>query len=270
MSFALGQPVPLSTSVYDASGLADDATTATLTITLPDGTTVTPSVTHPAVGSYRVDYTATQVGLHAVRWIFGGVNAAAPHVDAFYVESASLPPLVSLAEVQQQCRTSTTAMTPILQRMMLAASSLCEHNTRVWRRQTLSATRDGGNGFVRLQAPVISVTTVTEDGIAVDSSGWILDSERGWLRRGTSMLQLCWAPGRQNIVITYVAGAAGGVVPPDVRQGVLMLVEHMWNTQRGGTGLPRVGDADWTLPPGFTIPNAVLELWSDSMEVLIA
>jgi len=63
--------------------------------------------------------------------------------------------------------------------------------------------------------------------------------------------------------VTYTAGPADGLVPDEIRQGVLMLTEHLWNTQRGGSGLPRkASDSDWSMPVGFTLPNAVREHWA--------
>lgn len=272
MSFALGQPVPLRALVYDSTGALDDATGVTLTITLPDGTSATPTVTSPpaTTGTYVYDYTPTQAGLHTVRWAFTGTNASAPPVDAFYVDAQTLPPLVSLAEARDQCRIGTTADDPMLQRFLRVASDTCERKTRVWRRQTLTATKDGGRPFLRLRAPIISVTTVTESGATITASGYTIDAERGWLLRGTETSPMLWADGRANVDVTYVAGASDGIVPDPIRQGVLLLTEHLWNSQRGGVGLPRNEGIDFTLPVGFTIPSAVLQEWSPWIRALVA
>lgn len=279
MSYALGQPVPLRALVYDSAGSLDDATTVTLTITLPDGTTATPTVTNPpaVTGTYVYDYTPTLAGLHTVRWVFGGTNASAPPVDSFYVDgqaagAAALPPLVSLAEAREQCRVYATSDDALLQRYIRVASGLCERHTQAWRRQTLSAVKDGGRELVRLRYPIISVTAVTESGTAVASTGYTAVSEHGLLYRGsTTSCGQRWAYGRQNVVVTYVAGAADGLVPDEIRQGVLLLTEHLWHTQSGGAGLPRNdGGSDWTLPVGFSIPNAVREHWEPWMQVLVA
>jgi hypothetical protein len=274
VSFALGQPVPLRALVYDSAGELDDATTVTLTITLPDGTTATPTVVSPpaVTGTYVYDYTPTMAGLHAVRWVFGGTNASAPAVDGFYVDPITVPPLASLAEAREQCRVYATTDDVLLQRYLRVASSHCERRTRVWRRQTLTATKDGGEPFVQLRRPIISITTVTESGTSVDGTGYTPILEDGQLYRGSSTsCGLRWAWGRQNIAVTYVAGAAAGIVPDEIRQGVLLLVEHLWNTQRGGANVPRNnGGSNWDLPVGFTIPNAVLEQWDPWIEELIA
>ncbi len=273
MSYAQGQPVLLSSLVQDAAGVPANATTVTLTITLPDGTTATPTVANPptVTGTYTHVYVPTQVGLHGVRWAFEGTNASAPLVDSFYVEPGTTVPLISLAEARKQCRLAATADDPEVQRLALVASDICERRTQVWRRTPVTATLDGGGTFLRLRRPVVAVTSVLEDGIAVAASGWVLDGDKGWLYRGTTRTPWCWSPGRQNVIVTYVAGAPGDI-PDAVRQGVRLQIQHLWDSQRGGSGLPRQAGADFDIDPrtGYSIPNAVLELWRPFMPALVA
>jgi hypothetical protein len=271
VSYALGQPVPLRALVRNATGDLANATTVVLTITLPDGTTATPTVTNPptVTGTYAYDYTPTAPGLFGVQWAFTGTNAAAPPVDSFYVETAALP-LVSLAEARDQLRITSTADDAVLQRFLQVASGLCDEHTRVWRRQTLSVVKDGGGRFVRLRRPAISVTSVTESGIAVAASGYTLDGDRGWLYRGDPTSCERWAWGTANVAVTYVAGQADGIIPAPIRDGVMKLTQHLWDSRRGGSGLPRQAGVDFTYPTGFAVPNAVLELWRPWMPELIA
>lgn len=273
MSYAEGQPVQLSALVRDAAGALGNATDVTLTITLPDGTTSTPGVTNPpaTTGTYTYTYVPTTTGLHGVRWVFEGTNASAPLVDSFYVEPGTTVPLISLAEARKQCRLASTADDPEVQRFALVASDICERRTQVWRRTPVTATFDGGRSFLRLRRPVASVASVLEDGIVVAASGWVLDGDKGWLYRGTSRSPWCWSAGRQNVVVSYVAGSAGDI-PDAVRQGVRLQVQHLWDSQRGGSGLPRQSGADFEIDPrtGFTIPNAVLEMWAPHIPAMVA
>jgi hypothetical protein len=276
VSYALGQPVPLRALVRDVDGNLDNAEFVTLVITLPDGTTVTPTVANPpaVTGTYVYDYTPTLPGLYTVRWIFSGINTAAPPLDSFYVDPGptGLPPLVSLAEAREQCRVYSVEHDALLQRYMRVASGHCERRTQLWRRQSLAKTADGGGELVRLMYPIISITTVAESGISVASTDYTPVLDDGLLYRGPSTT--CgyrWAYGRQNVSVTYVGGVSSGIVPDEIRQGCLLLVEHLWNTQRGGSRLPRTDDgSDWTLPVGFTIPNAVLEQWGDWIREMVA
>lgn len=269
MSYALGDTVPLTTLTTDSAGDPANADTVVLTITLPDGSTSTPTVTNPpaTTGTYTYTYTPTLAGHHGVRWVFTGANAQAPAIDSFYVDRSDLAPLVSLAEVREQCRAATTTDDARLLSYALIASRICEDLTKIYRRQTFSETFDGGVSYLQLRFPIISITSVTEDSTTLTSTDYLTNDERGWLYRGTQWETWPWYPGVQNIDVTYVAGASDGIVPDDIRQGVKLQVQHMWDFQRGGSGLPRQQGSDFSYDPrsGFTIPNAVMEYWQREM-----
>jgi hypothetical protein len=273
VSYATGQPVLLSSLVKDAAGAPGNATTVTLTIDKPDGSTATPAVANPpaTTGDYQYVYVPTLAGLHGVRWLFGGTNASAPLPDSFYVEPGNAVPLISLAEARKQCRLASPADDPEVQRFALIASDIAERHTGVWRRTPFTTVFDGGGEFLRLRAPVLAVTSVTEDGVALTSAAWVLDASRGWLYRGISQARQCWSYGVQNVNVQYVAGNPQNI-PDGVRQGIRVQVQHLWDSQRGGSGLPRQSGAMMTIDPrtGFTIPNAVLELWRPHFPSLVA
>src|SRR2546430_9713712 len=83
-------------SVTDAQGAPANPATAVLTITLPDGTTVTPAVTLPpaVTGTVRVDYPTVQAGPHKASWLT--TSPAAAGVDYFNVRQ--FISVISLAE----------------------------------------------------------------------------------------------------------------------------------------------------------------------------
>lgn len=269
MSYALGQPVVLQQLVHGSTGALANASTAALTITLPGGTTVTPTVTNPpaTTGTYVCTYVPPSVGLYVVRWLFNAPDYAPP-VDSIYVEASDVPPLISLVETRRQCRGASTADDDELHWHALVASEICEDRTQIWRRRAITAVFDGrGQEFLRLRAPVASVTSVVEDGVTLSSTGWTLNAAQGWLYRGGTTASDRWAVGRQNITVTDVAGPSDGVVPANIRQGVRLLTQHLWDSQRGGASLPRQAGADYTtdVRTGFSIPNRVLELWKTEM-----
>lgn len=74
----IGDAIPLTWSLT-VGGVATNGTVA-LTITLPDGTTVTPSVTNASTGNYTASYTATLNGPHSARWSSTGAVVAAETV----------------------------------------------------------------------------------------------------------------------------------------------------------------------------------------------
>src|SRR5689334_11894241 len=74
-----------SAPVEDGGALAN-AQSAVLTVTLPDGTTATPSVSNPATGKYTANYVTTSAspaGRYEGRWLFTFVGGN----TTVYVES---------------------------------------------------------------------------------------------------------------------------------------------------------------------------------------
>ena len=104
--YDLGGPVPpgdLAFQVTDNGGNPVDASvTPVLTITLPDGTTATPSVTHVALGTYQPSaaYVTTQAGHHLWAWVATGTWPGA-YVDSFEVRPSPDPTIISLAEERE-------------------------------------------------------------------------------------------------------------------------------------------------------------------------
>lgn len=94
----LGDTVPLTIEVTDAAGAPTNAATVTLTITLPDGSVLSPVPSNPAVGRYESDFVPTVAGLHVVRWVTTGPAAA--WADVVDVRPAAEVSLVSLADAK--------------------------------------------------------------------------------------------------------------------------------------------------------------------------
>lgn len=87
--YPLGEPVPLTFEVLDTNGDLADAGAVTLTVTLPNGTTANPSVTHSDTGVYLCDYIPATAGRHAARFVATGTNSGAAE-DVFDVIAAGL------------------------------------------------------------------------------------------------------------------------------------------------------------------------------------
>ena len=100
----LGDTVPLTIEVTDAAGAPTNAATVTLTITLPDGSVLSPAPSNPAVGRYEYDLVPTAAGLHVVRWVTTGPAAA--WADVIDVRPAAEVSLVSLADAKQHLNKS--------------------------------------------------------------------------------------------------------------------------------------------------------------------
>jgi hypothetical protein len=109
-------------SVVDVNGDATDATTTVLTITLPDQTTVTPSVTHVATGSYSVTYTLAQEGLYKFSWVTTG--PATNKTD--YVPVTEFRSVVGLDDVKTFVNFNSTSDEGLLRQIMMSATELIE------------------------------------------------------------------------------------------------------------------------------------------------
>lgn len=260
MAVDLGEAITRRINITDSTGAPIDAdSTPTYAITLPDGTTGTPPVvTHGATGEYYVNFTTAQAGLHSDLWTATVVTLPLRFgPDTFLVRPGSPAPLLGLAEARSHLGITgvNAERDEQLREFVEAATELCEdHCYRVFRRRTVVETHDGGwPALVLRHTPVQSITGVTENGVALTSADWTLDAASGLLYRGTTTATRCWAPGVQNIVVTDVVGATAP--SSRVRQAVRVTLKHLWDTQRGGSGLPRqAGSAGEYVTAGAPMP----------------
>jgi hypothetical protein len=111
----------------------------------------------------------------------------------------------------------------------------------------------GGRPTIVLRhTPVQSVTAVTEalntslaytltaevlDGqTGGDAYGYTIDKDLGLLVRRMNGIAANFAPGINNVRVTYVAGFA--TTPEDIKIAVKVLTKRLWDSQRGGTTRP--------------------------------
>jgi Phage gp6-like head-tail connector protein len=267
----VGDPLPdLGVLVYNTAGSLAAATTVALTITLPDGTSTSPTVSTASTGIYSATYTTTMAGRHVARWTATTITAGAAQerYEQTWDVSDVTRLIVGLDDAKTYLRITGSSDDEQLRDVLEAASDLCERHTRkVWRRTTVTAELHSGGGDVLYlrQAPVVSVTSVTDTGVAITSSYYTLDAPTGRLFFGDTVSTGYWTPGQENISVTYVTGPPSGVVPAYIRRGLLVLLEHLWATQRGGSNLPRLagGSDEYDRRMSFTLPRRVLEAWGE-------
>ncbi len=235
MSYDLGDVATLGITIKDSTGVAANAGAVVCTITLPDGTTTTPSVTNSPTGSYQIAYTPTQIGLHGIRWVATGANAGAV-TDSFEVSDPAYLPFVSLADAKDHLQNpggvGSTAYDEKIRRMVVTATTMAENYTnRPLSRRTVVQTLSGGITAIMLYTPsVLSITSVTENGNTLAVTDYIADLATGVLYRGSTISPTYWSTGLKNIVVTYVAGIASP--PADLQFGVLEILRWLWsNTQ---------------------------------------
>lgn len=255
----LGDEIDFTISVYNDSAVLAAATVA-LTVTLPDGTTSAPTLSTSVTGVYTGSYTPTTAG----RFGFD-VNATGTVVASF--EGSFLVSqyagLVSLEDARAHLNFTATTDDEELRAFVDRATAIleAEFNRALVRRTWTAEKHSGGVPFVALRhAPVISVTTATEDGSVVASTGYDLDGATGHLYRLSGAYSGdCWSSGLRNVSVTYVAGYTD---PPRAAvQAVLELTRHLWDTQRvDRAGGRRPAGDDYTPGTSYSLPHRVVEL----------
>jgi hypothetical protein len=260
--YDLGDTVRLIGYSRDPAGALATADTAVLTVTLPDGTTATPTVGDADPdGTYTVDYVTEQPGRHVYRWRFTGPASA--HVDVFDVRPAAPLYVISLAEAKGQLNMeNTTAKDEQIRRVIEATTTAIEDHIGqvIIRREFTETVRGGGRSVLLTHTPVAElVSLATVDGartwdvdtLHVDPATGIVESLRGEQLHG-------------RMTAVYTAGPA--VIPANVSEAAEIIVQHLWQTTRGTSGAPRPGGMDDSLGVpglGYALPNAAIELLGD-------
>ena len=247
--------------------------TVTLTITLPDGTTVTPSTgTGSASGPDWVitcDYTTVQAGLHKFAWVTQGPGTAATD----YISVRDFRSILSLAEGKAHLSAGNALVTwtvddDELRNFMQAVTEVVESKVGPCVRRTVTQRVTGPCRTIVLnQAPVISVTSVTSvwsGGPSWTTSQLVVDGDAGTVDTQWGAIPFWWGPWD----VVYVVGRA--VVAERWIHAAKELLRHLWETQRGeleagplsaGSGETFTTSAGWA----FSIPNRVLEMLADDM-----
>ncbi|MER7063961.1 head-tail connector protein, partial [Streptomyces albidoflavus] len=172
--------------------------------------------------------------------------------------------IVSLTEAKKQLNIdpSDTDDDEEIQGFIRSLTELCERYRGSLVRRTVVEKHRGGYMLALNRPPILSLTSV----VAIETGGvdqavadLDVDGPTGIVQR----LDGCRMRG--PIRVTYVAGRTA--IPPEVRQAALIILQHMWETQRGTMGGVRVGGSDEVYDPrfGFSIPRRALELLGEQM-----
>ncbi|MGW1961825.1 head-tail connector protein [Streptomyces sp. NPDC001935] len=256
----LGAVYQVAVDVVDASGAPANPADATLTIILPDGTTVSPAVPAPAAtGQVRVDYVTAQAGRHVWRLVTAGPTTA--YADVFDVQPAAPDSIVSLAEARAHLnmQPDETSDDDELRGFIAAATRAVERALgRKVVRRTIADRFDLSGATTQIllrNVPVQSVTSVVS---ADGATTWNVadlqaDGETG------SLTVVSGPPLTDSVDITYQVGMA--VIPDDYRLAGKIIIGHLWETQRGTMGVQLGGDDEQYVPGrSFAIPHRALEL----------
>jgi hypothetical protein len=278
MRFPLGQPVRLSTTVRDVTGTLVNAGALTLLVKLAqaDGTLLTTGTyatpTLDSTGTYHQDIPVTDLaaaGHYQYAWTSTGAGAGvAPGEFDVYdpFETAVLP--LQDAKDQLNIPQATTAYdTEIASYIATIRSSLERATGGPVVNKTITAERtemmNAQTVIPVRQRPLVSVVSITSaSGGVIDISGGLdLDAGAGLIRRQLGLPFygpfFQWLPA---VTVTYIAGW-GTSVPAAFNTFARIVVQHLWDTQRGPAAMP-MGGGEMVTPPGFgfAIPNMAAEL----------
>lgn len=232
--FDLADPVPLSVNTYNNAtppALANAGNVA-LVITAPTAAYVIDPVAPTSTGVYVYTFTPLEAGRHTARWVATGANASA-YTDAFDVEPAATPALVSLSRAKEHENFLNNVDDAELRRFINAASTWAEREYGPLGRQTFVETHTPSGNKIALShwSPGQTITLASVVGawgysatldittLHVTDAGILEPNLNGWLG---------WYP----LTITYAAGDS--ILTEDVQIGVLEVIAGLWETQHGG------------------------------------
>ncbi|MGV9535010.1 head-tail connector protein [Streptosporangium sandarakinum] len=260
MTYAYGAAVRLTQEVRSSGDLVTPAGIS-LTILLPDGTTdgpLTPGST--GVGVYHYDYATAQAGRHVARWVTEGpVGVAEEPFDVAAQWGGA--GIVSLGEAKAHLNITSSADDAELAEMIRAVTGPIERYAGVVLRRDLIEEHPGGYSLVLHQTPVLALASIVgaAPGVGDVSVGDLqFEGSSGVLRR----TDRAWISG--PVRVAYTAGRTD--VPARVRLAALMILQHLWETQRGGA-VPRFGaeEAAWDPRFGYAVPRRALELLGEQV-----
>lgn len=276
MTTIIGSTLGFSAKLYDKDpalgGVLVNATTVTLVITLPDGVSTAPGVvvTNPpsSTGLYTYDYTTlTQTGQYRGTWTFTMAGGkAVVYTEYFDVEATDPQWVISLRQAKKQLNIPMTDVSDDeeIGDYLSGITGVIERHIGACVPRTVVEYKEGDRYAIRLDVtPVLSVTSMVPyltAGISYTVGQLKVNSEGKLML--LSGLPFSWGP----FEITYVAGRRP--VPPNARLAGRMILQHLWESQRGASGLPLELANELTMVPGFgfAVPNRALELLEPNRE----
>jgi len=246
--FELGSVYPAALDVTDQNGQPVNPATATLAITLPDQTVVTPAITLPPAeqGKLRYAYLTAQPGRHLVNWVTTGPNTA--YSDVFDVMTAAPPALFSLADAKQtlgipasntadddELRAKIRAVTASIEQYMRTAYAY-RTVTELFRRPNMSPPWNMPHALRLTTVPVITLTslvTLNPQNVVTTTynpaADMDVDPESGLVTRNGG------PPFAGRMQAVYRAGMT--IIPENITEGGRVLLQHIWESRRGPGGL---------------------------------
>jgi hypothetical protein len=234
----VGGTVALGTQIRDTAGALVSGGTVVATITLPDGSTATPTVANPSTGIYTTTYVPAVPGHFAVRWTSSSPVTA--YTDVFNVQEAAPALIISLDEARDYLNVPAgeTVNDEELRLFVEAVTKAIEKHVGPLTRRTVTTTINHYGPCVPLPFDPLSLTSavLVRDGSTVNTTNMVV--ENGVLRSKT------YAPlPSEPWTLTCVVGRA--VIPANIRIAAGQVTKDLWSSQRGAGGR-RAGQGELT------------------------
>jgi hypothetical protein len=254
-------PIDLGTTTTArwARGPALAGHTVTLTVTRPDGTVLTPTVTEQA-GVYSAPVVGSLPGRYLLTWADTTDNAT--RTDTLEVWPADPRFIISEGDAFEALGWNAASIAkngPALRLYIATATHVIEDIVGTVLIRTIVQPADGGRTGVLLWERPASIDSVTVDG--EPTTNYIVNVNAAILYAKPAGSQ--FPPGLQNIIVTYKTGGTG--IAPNIQLAARELVRHLWQVgqqvpaQPGPTGDYAQQPMGMT-PSGFAVPKRVLEL----------
>lgn len=247
MPYDIADSVPIAWNVRDSNGDPANASSVTLTITKPDGTTETPVITNPPTptGQYRYTYIPAAEGRYTWRAVTTTPNTA--YQDVFVVRDPEPPALLSLADAKAHLNDTGTSNDDEIREYLEAATEIVESYVGPIARRTHTARVCGYRREIPLpHTQVLAVTAITDvrtgtapitlSDLAIDAVPGVISFKNGMAFQYGEM-DITYTVGRTSVKANWTLAAK-------------IIVKHMWETQLGS--LPSIqGDS-----PGYVVTGS--------------
>ncbi|MFF9285396.1 hypothetical protein [Streptomyces griseosporeus] len=260
MPYDLGATARLTAECRSPGGTLTTAGTVTVTVTLPDGTTVSPAAAESAtVGVYQADYVTVAAGRHTVRWVF--TSPAHAYTDSFDVRDEAPPTVLSLQDAKALLKKQSPADDALVRFWLEATTRAVEYFVGPVVVRTV--TEDHQVGMVRSLAlrktpaiALVSVTPLLSGGPSYNTQDLHLDPVTGAVRRKDG------GPLHGPLQVVYTAGRP--VITANILAGSQLILQHLWRTV-SGPGRPQRGTDDYDVSEpipglGYAIPNRAVQM----------
>lgn len=257
MIYDVGDEATVTTELRDINGNLV-AATVVITVTKPNGTTSTPTVSsNGGTGLYKASFPVDAVGTWRYKWTASGAVVA---VDGGQLDVVNVGRVLvaGLDEFRAQLDRSDSGDDDELRLYLEAATDQVE-----WLVGPLSLTsvteRHTTSGNIALRRyPVVSITSVKPvtsgvAGTALAVADYTSDGVVNELRFNTIR-------SRGEYEIAYVIGRT--VIPSNIKLAGLIIAQHLWSVQNARFTLNAPGEDELAIAPGsgFAVPYRALEL----------